>query len=283
MSQASVVPATPKQSWLSKLLGIPAGQNLVWWLIGKQGNPKAQILGFIAFFIIFWLAYQSPWASVAMILSMYIHEVGHYVLFVMNDIKARVLLLFPLGAVAAPIDKAEDERSDLLSWWNIGWLLQAGPTMNVVQMIIGLIFVKTGFLPLLGVQMVFINGLIAIFNLLPLWNMDGGQLFHVIFSSLKEEYDVVLAAIGVTVSVLIVAVLLISPIGHGILGVLWALFHDFGVIAFLLLFAAGIWHKQGKDNPLHWKSTQAMTMKQVGIQLAYYFFLVILTLFLFTL
>ena len=283
MSQTQVVSAAPKQSWLSKLLGIPAGQNLVWWLIGKQGNPKAQILGFVAFFVIFWIAYQSPWAATAMMLAMYLHEAGHYVLFVANGIKARVLLLFPLGAVAAPITKEEDERSDLLPWWNIGWILQAGPTMNVVQMIIGVILVHTGFLPLLGLNMVYINGMLAVFNLLPLWNMDGGQLFGVIFSSLKEEYDVYLAVFGVVISVLIVAVILTTAISHGFLGVLWAIFKYFGPLSFFLLFAAGIWHKQGKDNPLHWKSVQAMTVKQVVIQLAYYFSLVILTLFLFTL
>lgn len=273
---------TSKQSWFNQLIGLPPGENLVWWLIGKQGHPKTQFVALVAFIGIFWLAYQSPWAAIAMMLAMYIHECGHYFIFVKNKIKARVLLLFPLGAVAAPINKEEDIKSDLLPWWNIAWLLQAGPTMNVIQMIVGLIFVHFGFLVLLGQQMIIINGLLAVFNLLPLGNMDGGQFFHVIFSSLKEEYDLLLATGCLVISITILGLIFSSSLGLGFMAILWTLFNHFGLIFFLLLFAAGIWHKQGKDNPLHSLSLQAMTINQVGIQLVYYFFLVTLTLFLFT-
>lgn len=186
-------PRQKKQSWIAKLLGIPDGQNLIWWMIGKQRGPWKQLAAFVGFISVFWFAYRSPWAAAAM---------------------------------------------------------------------------------MLGQQMIFINGLIGLFNLLPLINMDGGQLFHVIFSSLKERYDLVVAVLATAISAVIIIGIFASPIGQGAIFVLRALFYNFGGIFFLLLMAAGIWHKQGKDNPLHSGSKQAMTVKQVAIQLAFYTFMV---------
>lgn len=270
-------------AWLKKLIGLPPGENLVWWLIGKQRNIQSQIFAFIGFIAIFWIAYQNPWAAIAMMMAMYFHELGHFIIFSLNKIKSTVLLLFPLGAVAAPVNKEEDVRSDLLPWWHIGWLLQAGPTMNAILMFIGLILVRINLLPLLGGQLIYINGLLCLFNLLPLVNMDGGQLFHVIFSSLKEKHETVLAVLSVVLSSLVIWIVLFSPAGLSVIGVLKSLFYNSGLILFLLLMSAGIWHKQGKDKPLHAVSTQAMTVRQVVIQLGYYVSLLIISFILFSL
>jgi len=275
------LPTFPRISfkWLYRLLGIPEGTNYVWWLIAKQSGFWRQTLALLGFIGIFWLSFRDPNAAVAMIISMYLHEGGHWLVFAINKIKAKVLLLFPLGAVAAPIDKDEDARSDLLPWWNISWLLQAGPTVNVLLMLVGLAMQASGFLPVFATHLVYINGLLAAFNLLPVGNMDGGQLFHVIFSSLKEMYDVIVALLAIAISVIIVWGIMLPPAAMGGLAILQTTFSNIGLITFLLIFAAGVWHKQGKDNPLHSQSKQAMTVKQVAIQLAYYLILVSSTLY----
>jgi Zn-dependent protease len=252
-------------------------QKIIWWLIEKQNNPKSQILGVLAFVAIFWIAFQNPWAVVAMLLGMYIHELGHFAMFVYNDIKTVILFLFPLGAVAAPINKDENCKSDLLPLWNIGWILQAGPTMNILQIAFGQILVHTMILPELGRQMIFINGVLAMFNLLPLWNIDGGQLFQIVFSSLKKKSDRLITLGGIYFSTVITTAILIFPIGLGKTAVLNALIQNFGAVIFLLLMAVGIWHKQKKYPPKHWNSTQSMTNWQTFIQIAYYFGLVMAT------
>lgn len=276
-----LIPQPPKLSfvWLYRLLGIPEGTNYVWWLIAKQSGFRRQTLALFGFIGLFWISFGNPIAAIAMIVSMYSHEAGHWLVFTSNKTKAKVYLLWPLGAVAAPINKEEDARSDLLPWWNIAWLLQAGPTVNVLLMVVGLLMIKVNIFSEFARQLVYLNGMLAAFNLLPIGNMDGGQLFGVIFSSLKEIYDVVVGLTAVAVSMLIVWGIMLSPVASGGLAILRATLSNIGLITFLLCFAAGVWHKQGKDDPLHSKSNQAMTVKQVGLQLAIYFLLVISTLY----
>lgn len=262
---------------IKKIMGIPAEQNLVWGMIGKQGNMRSQIFAFLAFFGLLYLGYQSPWGPIAFIMAMYLHEWGHWLIFKINGIVAKVWLLFPFGAVAAPRDDAEDKRSDQLPWWNIGWFLQAGPTTNVALMLVGHFMLSVGFLPALASEMIFINGLLAAFNFLPLGNMDGGQFFHVIYSSLEEKYDRVVAAFGLLVCLVILGSIFYSTLSQTAIMLYITLYRKSGMIIFLALMAAGVWHKQGKDNPLHSQSSQAMTVQQVAIQLIFYTGMVLLS------
>lgn len=264
---------------LKRIFGIPAEENLVWGLINKQGNPKGQLLAFLGFMGILTLAYWHPVPALAFIVAMYGHEWGHWLIFTIKGIVAHVWLLFPMGAVAAPKDKAEDARSDQLPWWDIAWMLQAGPAMNFVMMLIGFIFLSAGIWPTFGRELILINGMLGAFNLLPLGNLDGGQFFHVIYSSLKERYDVIVAIVATLLSIAMILVLFNSPLGLGFIGGFFGLFTKWGYSVFLVSFAAGIWHKQGKDNPLHSKSLQAMTVKQVIIQVVFYIILTAATLY----
>ncbi|TRZ53118.1 M50 family peptidase [bacterium] len=275
-------PVKTKTSWVKKLFGIPQDQDLVEWMIDKQNNPLSQIMALIGFIGIFWLAFRSPWGVLAVILGVYIHEIGHFLVFFANGIKSIILMLFPLGAVTFPINKEEDAKSDLLPWWDMAWLFHAGPTMNLLLMVIGLVLILQNILPEFGHQLMYINGILAVFNLLPIGNTDGGQLFNVIFSSLEEKGDKVVAFIGTSTSFAIICGILISPIGLGGFAVLNAFVHNFILIIFLVLLASGIWHKQRKDNPLYSESKQAMSIGQVVFQLGYYTCLVSFALILMT-
>ncbi|KKQ11574.1 MAG: hypothetical protein US25_C0080G0001, partial [Candidatus Moranbacteria bacterium GW2011_GWE1_36_7] len=113
-------------NWLSKLLHIPPGKSIIYWLIEKEKRPLAQVLAFVAFSVILYFSLGSIEAAIAMMLGMYLHELGHFVVFAVYKIKAVILLIFPLGAVAAPINEDEDKRSDQLPWQNIATLVQAG-------------------------------------------------------------------------------------------------------------------------------------------------------------
>ncbi len=272
----------PRKSLMKMMMGIPPEENLVWGMIRKQGNPIHQVLAFLAFLFGLWFAYQSFEAALAFVVAIVLHEFGHWFIFQLNDIKAKVYLLFPLGAVAAPVTKEEDDRSDLLPWWNIAWMLLAGPTINFVQMVAGLAMIHFGIFPSFGYELVLINGMLGAFNLLPLINMDGGQFFHVIYSSLKEEYDFLVAIVGLLITAAIVVIIYFSPLGQGALIILGIPAMKSVWVIFFGLMGAGIWHKQGKDNPLHSKSGQAMTPKQAVIQLTYYVLLVAGILFLMT-
>lgn len=256
-------------SLIAKLFKVPKGKSLIYWLLEIESGPIKQTLAFVGFAVLFYFPFGLE-GAIALLSGMWLHELGHLYVFLANGIKAFVRFLFPLGAVAVPINEEENKRSDLLPWWNIATLLQAGPTVNVLLMIFGAIMVYFGLWPTLGKQLISMNGVLAIFNLLPIWNMDGGQLFHVIFSSLKEKYDVFLAIFGVVVCVAMLGLLLTSPLSQGLYSFLWVLYTKGTLIIFLFLFIVGILNKQGKDNPLHSSSIQAMTLKQVSMQLVWY-------------
>lgn len=259
------------------------GQSLVWRLIALQRPWPIQILAFVAFVLTFRFLFNWSWSlSLAMIISMFLHECGHAFVFWRAKIRFLILYLFPLGAVAAPIDKAEDARSDELHWWTIAWLLQAGPGVNVALMLLfaWLQQVTTGDVYQFSRDMVYVNGLLAVMNLIPVWTLDAGQLFRVIYSSLEEHEDNWLTGFMVS-SVLLLLLAIVGVPGL----VSWArilgnTLMRFGWVLFLLVFTIAILNKQGRDDPLHAMSKQAMTNTQVIIQLIVFIIQVGITLWL---
>lgn len=220
--------------------------------------------------------------SIAMLFSMFLHECGHASVFAITRIRYIILYLFPLGAVAAPIDESENKRSDQLPWNSIAWLLQAGPGVNVALMVIFLglqpIFAEqllpsaeiNAILGQFARDMVYVNGLLAAMNLVPVWTLDAGQLFRVIYNSLDEREDSVLTGVALAFVGIIVLIILGLP---GVITWSMILFNTltrFGWIAFLLIFAVGILNKQGRDDPLNAQSHQAMDNRQVLIHLIVY-------------
>src|SRR5687767_13685079 len=102
MSDAQTVPAAQPPQTLK-----PAeGQSLIWKLIALQRPWPVQILAFIGFLLAFLFVFRWTLSmSVAMIISMFLHECGHAFVFWLAKIRFIILYLFPPGAVAAPIDK----------------------------------------------------------------------------------------------------------------------------------------------------------------------------------
>jgi Zn-dependent protease len=255
-------------------------KSITYWLVEKERPLAIQFLAFVAFFVLFYFLLGSIEGTIALMLGMYLHELGHFLVFVNNKVKTLILFIFPLGAMAVPENEEENHRSDQLPWWNIATLLQAGVTANVILMILGVAMARFGIWPALGKQLVSINGALAIFNLLPIWIIDGGQLFKVIFASLDDTHDRIFSSLGLLVSICILVGIFFSPISAGLLPTLAILSKNSALIIFILLFVFGLQIKHKTDNPEHCSSLQAMSTKQVVLQLAWYFSLVISSLLL---
>lgn len=251
--------------------------TLVWRLITLQRAWPVQILAFMAFVLAFRFLFGWSWSlSLAMIVSMFLHECGHAFVFWRAKIRFIVLYLFPLGAVAAPADPAEDARSDALPWWTLAWLLQAGIAVNVALMVLFTLLrpLLTGILLEFARDMVYVNGLLALMNLIPVWTLDAGQLFQLIYSSLEEHEDNWLTGFMLSTAFLVLLAVVGVP-GF----VTWSrlitstLIH-FGPVVFLIIFALAIINKQGRDNPQHAYSSQAMNNTQVIVQVLVFILLV---------
>ncbi len=276
--------------WISSLRNkIPKGQNFIWWLIKKEGGIWTQRVSPLLFFFVygacFWLPIrnieETVSLSLALLIQMYLHELGHAFVFTNAGIKNRIWWLFPLGAVATPIDKDENARSDKLPWWTIAWLLQAGPTMNVILMIVGFYLQHITFLPWVGSfgqNLLYTGGLLAISNLLPVWQLDASHLFKTLFSSLKKEDDIKLAWVLILVLVGIVALAFWSAGSIGFWDLLIVLVTRLSWLIVIPIVAGGVWHHQGSDNDEYAQSNQAMTKRQVVIHVLWYMMLLFLSL-----
>ncbi len=291
---STINPATTSESTSSKTfwqklraLRPMQGQKFIWQLIDLQRSPIVQVVAFVGFLLSFRYLFAWTWSmSFAMILSMFLHECGHAAVFLWARIKIVILLLFPLGAVAAPRDPEQNAASDNLHWNTIAWLLQAGPAVNVTLMLIFHVltpaFDRASDFGLILSQfsrdMVYVNGLLAIFNLVPVWTLDAGQLFKAIYSSLDEHEDKVITfgLLGGVIGLLLVISGLIGFTNWGT--VLVNVLQRFGWVVFFVAFAFGIINKARTDNPDHANSHQAMTNRQVFLQLGVFFLLVFATL-----
>jgi len=248
------------------------------WLMEKQKGTFRQILACIGLFLFFYLLLGDFGITLALVIGMFLHEFGHYFVFVKNGILTNILAIFPLGAMAVPINDDYEKRSNMLPWWNISTLLQAGYTMNLVLMIVGVVMVLLGILPTFGHQLIEINGALALFNLLPVWILDGGQLFKVIFASQSLKHDRVLFAVCVLVCVVCLLIVLAPAAILGMMPFLAAVWRNISLVLFLVIFPIGLATKLRGDRQELSNSTQAMTQKQIVIQIGWYLAITILTL-----
>jgi len=277
-----------KRNWNDLARGLPRSKGLVWWLIEKEGawwiQGLSPMLFLFLFTVCFWLPLRDAGKALslgfALILQMYLHELGHLFVFRQNRIRSRVWWLFPLGAVAAPVSLEENAKNDALPWGSIAWLLQAGVTLNVGMMCVGSMLqtVPIRWLADFGGDMLLAGGILVISNLIPLWKLDGSLLYHVIFSSLKEKEDIRVALGLLTAMVLAILAAFWSISQLGFWELVVAFFRRMGWFVVIPVIATGIWHRQGMDDPTYSTSTQAMTRRQSIIHILLYIALLYLSL-----
>jgi Zn-dependent protease len=258
----------------------PRGMDYVWRLIDKEGSWWMQAISpalFLALLTICcWLPLRNFGRSfslgLALVLQVFIHELGHLFVFRQNGIRSRIWWLFPLGAAAAPVNREENRKSDSLPWNTVAWLLQAGIMANVAVMVIGSLLrgVSVQWLAEFGGNLLTAGGVLAISNLIPVGKLDGSLLFHVIFSSLQEKDDARVARGFAAILVLVILAAVVSIAWLGLAERIVAFFIRTGWFVVFALIAAGIWHRQGMDNPAYAASSQAMTRRQALVHILYY-------------
>jgi hypothetical protein len=187
----------------------------------------------------------------ALVLQMFFHELGHLFVFRRNGVRSRTWWLFPLGAVATPVDDAAKAKSDLLPWNSTARLLQAGETANVGWRCIGSLMqgVAIGWLTAFGRDLLLAGGILAVSNLIPMWKPDGSLLSYGILSSLQEKDDrrVALGLAGLVILAVAAAVASIAWLEMGDL--ILAFFLRVGWFVVFIVAAAGVWHRQGWTTP----------------------------------
>jgi Zn-dependent protease len=168
-------PAAPDQRpWYRR--GAAAVVALALFALGKLkflllGLGKAStFFSMFAFFGVYWTAFGWPLA-LGLVVSIYIHEMGHVWELRRNGIPASAPLFIPgLGALVLLKKHVDDPRVDA----RIGL---AGPVWGLAAGLMAYaIFVATGQ-PIWG-AIAHLTGFINLFNLIPVWQLDGSRGFH---------------------------------------------------------------------------------------------------------
>ena len=151
---------------------------LIGWIViqsARQGQSSTQILWTLAFLT-------------GIFVCVFLHEMGHSLTARRYKINTRDITLLPIGGLARFENLPEDPKQELL-------VALAGPAVNLV--IAALIFLglsTTGLLDPEALELTEINGsnflylllsanlILAIFNLVPAFPMDGGRAFRALLS-----------------------------------------------------------------------------------------------------
>jgi Zn-dependent protease/CBS domain-containing protein len=114
-------------------------------------------------------------ASLLFFVSILLHELGHAVVALRHGLRTRSITLFIFGGVAQLEKDPKDGRAEF-------WMAAAGPVMSLT--LAGL-FYTCATLPFVGPSaaavakyLALINLILALFNLVPAFPMDGGRLLR---------------------------------------------------------------------------------------------------------
>jgi Zn-dependent protease/predicted transcriptional regulator len=149
---------------------------LLWIIISnvRAGVPTADVMWTVLFVL-------------ALFFCVILHEFGHALAAQRYGIQTRDIILFPIGGVARLEKLPEDPKQEL-------WVAIAGPLVNIVLFILLSIYLyATGFemheVENFGIRASTIvpylasaNLILAIFNLIPAFPMDGGRVLRAFLS-----------------------------------------------------------------------------------------------------
>jgi Zn-dependent protease/CBS domain-containing protein len=114
-------------------------------------------------------------ASLLFFVSILLHELGHAVVALRNGLRTRSITLFIFGGVAQLEREPKDGRVEF-------WMAAAGP---LVSLTLAGLFYTCATLPFVGPSaaavakyLALINLILALFNLVPAFPMDGGRLLR---------------------------------------------------------------------------------------------------------
>ena len=177
------------KSWWQR--GVGGAVTVVLLLLSKLkflllGLTKAStFISMFAFFGVYWSVYGWPLA-LGLVFSIYIHEMGHVAMLRRLGIGAGAPLFIPgVGAVVMLKQHVLDPLTDA----KIGL---AGPVWGLGAGIAALAFYgATGAKIWLAIAQ--LTGFINLFNLIPVWQLDGSRGFHVLA---RSERWILVAAIA---------------------------------------------------------------------------------------
>lgn len=143
-------------------------------------NIKINLKVFL-FAIIFYFTKQIHIYALLMLFA-FCHEMGHLLCGIFMGLKPKSLKIMPMG-LSIEFEVYSKNIKDKLQLKKI-WIALAGPITNIIIILITVIFNKNIETILYG-EIIYSNLLIAIFNLLPIYPLDGGRILKEVIHIIK--------------------------------------------------------------------------------------------------
>ena len=156
--------------------------------LGQTPNPGRKMLAFsgslVAMYFSMWLLFGSA-GAVIITISIFVHELGHFLAFRSRGYTAGMVFLPFLGAAVYPDDK---ERFKTARRSEEVMIAISGPFSNVMLIFAGLFLALSPWRDI-GLALAAINAVLASINLLPFGILDGGHVARAIFISADDHHD----------------------------------------------------------------------------------------------
>ena len=163
---------------LGRILGIPIGLDYSWFLIFALLTWSLSTSYYPTEFtdwpaIQYWIVGAAT--AILMFASVLLHELGHSVVSLRYKVPVRSITLFVFGGVARVGAEPPSAIAEM-------WIAIAGPAVSfALAIFFGLLQPIVGAIaPLLALvkYLFYINGVLALFNLIPGFPLDGGRIFR---------------------------------------------------------------------------------------------------------
>lgn len=235
---------------LGRIAGIPIGIDYSWFLVFALVTWTLATGYFPAEFgdwppAEYWIVGAAT--AVLFFASVILHELGHSIVALRYRVPVRSITLFVFGGMAQ-ID-GEPPRASAEFWIAI-----AGPAVSfaLAGLFAAALSLVTGseLLTALARYLAYTNGILAVFNLIPGFPLDGGRIFRALVWGLSHDFDratMIAARLGRAVAIAFVGIGVFRIVDGNLPGGLWIAF-----IGWFLMNAATT-HEQAakhRDRPV---------------------------------
>lgn len=149
--------------------------------------------------------------ATSVIVSVLVHELGHWLVFEKNGIKTHLVFLVVLGGASPWSEYAK--RLKNLPWSTHAAVALAGVMGNLAVVVGGWLVYLFGYLTWdQWSRLANLNGELILYNMLPFGILDGGRFAKLLFNSVPEWEDgKVMLRMTATIGLLILMIALFSP------------------------------------------------------------------------
>lgn len=126
--------------------------------------------------------------AISLTVSMFVHELGHLIVMEANGVPSMMVFLVLLGG-AGPLPRGR-ERDKNLNWGNQAAIMLAGVAGNLAIILAVGLFWSLGYVSADTCLRTWnLNAILIMWNLFPLWKLDGGHFTQLLFDSIDENRD----------------------------------------------------------------------------------------------